>query len=165
MFTILFAYIIRDERWPMIKPLLSKKIYVENGPHDYKNQEYYLLSVYLYLLDEVRAKRLANGGNRRTSIQADMLKERHESGVLSENLTWQEFKDSDLFLFFYSFINSKEDSYTWWPRTAVYFGWGDNLPRFLDEARHLKTAETLSEVFNIKDIESLRKSLSEARNI
>jgi len=163
MFTILFAYIIRDERWPMIKPLLSKKIYVENGPHDYKNQEYYLLSVYLYLLDEVRAKRLANGGNRRTSIQADMLKERHESGVLSENLTWQEFKDSDLFLFFYSFINSKEDSYTWWPRTAVYFGWGDNLPRFLDEARHLKTAETLSEVFNIKDIESLRKSLSEAK--
>lgn len=163
MFTILFAYIIRDERWMMVKPLLGRKIYVANGPNDYKNQEYSFLSVYLYLLDEIRAKRLANGGSRRTSIQADLLKERHESGILAENLNWQEFKDSDLFLFFYSFINNREDSYVWWPRTAVYFGWGDKLPRFLDEAKHLKVAETLLEILNVKDIEGLRKVLSEAK--
>jgi len=163
MFTILFAYIIRDERWAMIKPLLNRKIYVANGPHDYKNQEYSLLSAPLYLLDEIRAKRLANGGLRKISIQADLLKERHENGILAENLDWQEFKDSDLFLFFYSFINNKGDFYTWWPRTAVYFGWGDKLPRFLDEAKHLKVAETLFDVLNVKDIEGLRKVFSEAK--
>jgi len=163
MFTILFAYIIRDERWMMIKPLLNRKIYVANGPHDYKNQEYSFLSVYLYLLDDIRAKRLASGGSRRTSIQADLLKERHESGVLTENLDWQEFKDSDLFLFFHSFINNGESSHVWWPRTAVYFGWGDKLPRFLDEARHLEAAKTLLGALNVKDIEGLRKVLSEAK--
>ena len=163
MFTILFAYLLKDDRASLISALLEQAIYVSNGPSGQTSLNYKHVSQYIHLLDEIRSHRLVVNNQRRISHHADILKERHESGLLAKNLNWDEFCAADLFLFLYSFAHQESEfDYHWWPRTAVYFGWGFSTPRFLVEATSPDGALKLSKALGLKDPKMLREVINNA---
>lgn len=126
---ILIAYLIKDERFELINDLLQTRIHMENHPSGRpETVGFDMINNHLPLLDDVRTRRLTVNNQKRVSIHADILKDRHENMPLSENLTWEEFKDADHFLCLYSIIHDRSDFGSWWPRSYVYFG--DRIPRF-----------------------------------
>jgi hypothetical protein len=162
LFIILFGYLLKDEHYSSINSLLKTEIYINNSPIGPTTINFAAFSYHLALLDEVRNKRLVVNNQRRISIHADLLKERHEAGILAENLSWTEFKDADLFLYFYSYANHRNNSYVWWPRTSVYFDWNDPTPRFLVNTTTNQGAQLLSQTLNIKDRKEFPKIIGEA---
>lgn len=162
MFIILIGYFLKDEYYSSINTLLRTSIHNPNSPIGPVTTNFTALSFYSVLLDEVRRNRLIVNNQKRISIHADMLKERHETGTLAENLSWVEFKNADLFLYFYAFASDGTDSFHWWPRTLVYQGWSSPIPRFLIDATTNSGAQTLSDTFNIESREVFIETISKA---
>lgn len=160
MLVILIAYLMKDERWELINEILQTRIHMENHPSGRPDTVGFdMMSQHLPLLDEVRTRRLVVNNQRRVSIHADILKDRHEKLPLAENLTWQEFKDADHFLCLYSIIHDRGEFGSWWPRTLVYFG--DRIPRFMIDGYSKNGAANLAKALGIKN-EELRDKLQEA---
>jgi hypothetical protein len=159
--TILIGYLMKDERWDLINDLLKKRLHMENHPSGQPDSTVYTgLSDYLPLLDDKRSRRLIKNGQQRTSIHADLLKDRHESMPLSENMTWEEFMDADHFLCLYSFINSTDRTRPWWPRTWVYFG--SRVPRFVVDSYTKEGAGVLAKALGLESAEELKTKLKAA---
>lgn len=158
---ILIAYLIKDERWELINDILGTRIHMENHPSGRADTVGFdTLSNHLALLDEVRTNRLVIDNQKRVSIHADVLKDRHENLPLAENLTWEEFKDADHFLCLYSIIHNQDDFGSWWPRSYVYFG--DRIPRFIVDAYSKKGAENLAKAFGLESVKDLKTKLQNA---
>jgi hypothetical protein len=162
LFVILAAYLVKDERWETLGEVLRTRIHMDNHPSGrHETVKFSSLSDHLALLDEVRRSRLIVDNRKRTSIHADLLKERHENLPLAENLTWEEFLEADHFLCLYSLMNSTEDwCDKWWPRSWVYFG--DRSPRFILDAYTANGAITLATAFGTNNVDELKTKLAGA---
>jgi len=160
-FVVFVAYLIREERWEIINEVLGRALFVENGSHSEPLFEFEALSKHLALLDEVRSNRLAENGQRRVSIQADILKEHFTTEPLSRLLSWDEILDADLLLSLRSLVDSEGPRHrSWWPRTAVYQS--SRRPRFLLESKTGQGATTLGKALNLPVNQDLKAKLTAA---
>ena len=160
LLTLFAAYLIRDERWSILDSILRQNLHVKNARGN-PLVSFHFLSGYIILLDQVRSHRLASGGSRRISIQADLLKERHDNGPLSGGLSWQEFMDADLILFLRGYLDSDNGGGNyWWPRTGVYLP--SHVPRFLTESTTEAGATHLAMILGLKSTAALREHVKAA---
>jgi hypothetical protein len=140
----------------IIESRLAQQLHVKNlRPNPMRS--FSELSEHIVLRNEVRRRRL---NSRQISIHADILKERHDKGALSTSVSWEEFKDADLFLFLKSLGGSNQGTgQYWWPQTAVYLG--SHVPRYLTDSTTLPGAKQLAALLGVKDSE-LRTHVNEA---
>lgn len=147
----LVAKLMREARWELAHKILSQQIYLNRyGKETLVN--FASLSQHILLLDGIRADRLKTN-TRRISIQADLLKSRHETnGPLSEDVSWDDFIAADFLLFF----NSRKN---WYPRTLVY---SSKTPRFLLEALSTEGAKNLATALGITSHTDLKNHLADS---
>jgi hypothetical protein len=142
----LTAYLMRDERWTILDNVLQQPFHIPNAPGasllSFRDVSYQIV-----LLDQIRTQRLMIEGRKRISIHADILKERHDGGLLSGELTWEEFLDADMLLFLKSFGGQNRDLFHWWPPTAIYLG--SHVPRYLAEATTVPGAIHLAGILGV----------------
>src|SRR5205823_6532367 len=96
LFVTFISFLIRDERWELLAELVERDIYVENTSRGEPGLVAYTRLSGGALWLQQRKQRLRSN---QLSIQADILKERHSSGVLSEVAPLRQFMDADYFLF------------------------------------------------------------------
>lgn len=160
-FVIFGAALIRDSRWPILNEMLVTPFMVEMNA-GLQALPYAFLADHVALLDSVRNRRLAINNSHRISIQADMLKERHDdTAPLGEILPWREFLETDLILGIRSYVQRATNrTPPWFPRTWVYLG--SHQPRFLIASTTPAGAGRLMKVLSADDIGRLREQIAEA---
>jgi hypothetical protein len=163
LMVILFAALIRERRWETAANLCRETVLILNANSGFSVETpvtYLYASEHLELLDH-RNRRLKLN---RVSLHADILKERHETGQLSELTSWRQFQDADIFLYLRSvFVQDKLDLYhAWIPWSAALLRSG--CPGYLLEAVHREKAKQLLEPLGVKDLSELRSRLKEAGN-
>ena len=101
---------------------------------------YIYASEYLKLLDHRNQRLKLN----RSSLHADILKERHETGDLGELSPWRRFQDADVFLYLRSALATSDFSLwdAWRPWSAALLR---GCPGYLLEAVQREKAERLDE--------------------
>jgi hypothetical protein len=161
LFVVLFATLIREERWDLIDELLAQEIYVEtdrrSGPLGFER-----VSTYVRLLDDYRKKRLQL---RRVSVRADILNERHTEGPLAQVVPMRLFTDADLLLFLRSVLTQErvDHWHAWRPWSAIYAEW--KLPQYLAEAVSRRSAERLTRPLGVTSVEELKDRLPRAAQL
>jgi hypothetical protein len=156
----LFAHLLSEERWSIIKGLLQETIHREDGPRGPERVGFCRLSAHVALLDDIRTRRLQDQRSRRISFHADILKARHESGPLAKDTPWDQFREADALLFFAGYGARVATGVGWWPRTAVYL---ESLrPRFLIAATAAEGAKALADALGEPDLASSKKRIREA---
>jgi NAD-dependent protein deacetylases, SIR2 family len=147
MMVVLASILIKFSKWSILKAILSSEILIEGI---YKNGYigFPRLSCYLRSIEEYRNDRL---NLQRTSIFADIIKERWEKNELSSFLTHFEFMSGDYFLFLKSLCyedNLERLSNTWCPRSNV---WLQKPPRFILMLESKKQLRTISDTCGFND--------------
>lgn len=157
LFVSLFAFLMREQKWNIIKLLLDEAIPVkylkrENSPGNVYWK--YASKHLVLLLDESRKKG-------RLSLHADILNTRHKTGGLSGILPIEEFAAADFFLFLFGELPPEDNPngfIEWRAWSALYM---KHAPMFLKNAERLSVAKQISKVFNIEDVEEFKKRLFE----
>jgi hypothetical protein len=117
MFLGLIASLLKYQRWELISTILQIPLFVRMYNRDCY-ESFVILNQYLISLDEHRKNRLHLN---RTSISADLMKDRFESGRLKKFFTLEEIVEADYFLFMRTVCH--DDEYlrnTWRPITSIY---------------------------------------------
>jgi hypothetical protein len=161
LFVTLFAALIREGRWEVVKELLDEGIYVRNAEGskaDLVRFDY--VSEYIKLLD-YRNRRL---NLRRLSLHSDILKERHTEGDLAEVAPHGSFVEADYFLAMRSLKDDEHDGpfYSAWRAWSVLHTPPGGL-RFLVEAKSKKMAERLCGTLGLTGVEQLRNRIAATR--
>lgn len=162
VFLIQVAALIRHVRWSSLRRLLSTT-YIVRGDHgELKAESYPVFNRSLVSLDEHRNHAL---NLRRTSLSADLLKER----CSPEKTSFAELMEADVLLGLISLarLGSASDSSwrrRWIPRTTVYYGYGTKLPLFLRAADEF-TRQGIYLVAGVQDGPQLKAKLDEAEKI
>ncbi len=151
MFVTLVAFLLREQRWDLLARLLEEPTPVryirnQNGP---VNVTWRYASEHQSLLANESGKR------RRTSLHADILKERHTIGGLAAVLPFDEFVAADYFLS----LRKQSDSVfppIWIPRSILYL---EHAPMFFRNAEQRETAERLMKILKISSIKELKERL------
>ncbi len=155
----LFAALIDRRRWDIVATLCRETLTMPDTSRGASSTvvTYLFASEHLELLEHRNQQRKLN----RVSLHADILKERHETGRLTELSPWQQFQDADVFLYLRSvFEQGQEDLWNVWrPWTAVFLR---GCPGFLLEAIQREKAEELLKPLGAKDLADLRRRLKEA---
>ena len=154
---ILFAHLIRAERWALIDSVARQKLYW-NRAQAAVHVGIEFLSAHLLSLDEVRNRRI---GQRRLSIHADLLKERHERVPPVGGVAWDEFCDADLLLFLRSHSGGEGFAHRWYPRSAPYLF--STPRRLLVSATTVAGAKDLAIAVGEKDLGALRTRVKSGR--
>jgi len=157
LFVMFFAFLIRDECWPIVAELLGQGIPVSNPRgHTPDVEPYTSVSEYLESLAH-RNKRLKLS---RVSVHADLLKARHSEGELGNLAPMRQFVDGDFFLFLRSVLHLRPSRYPGWrPWSTLYI----DRAQFLLEARYEQYARKLLAPLGIDDIQTLRAGVREGR--
>lgn len=158
LFVTMIALYLREQRWDILKNLLSEAISVkylsrENGAG---NVYWYYSSKHLPLLLDESTK------NHRLSIHADILDVRHTTGGLSAIMPMEEFTNADFFLFLLSELPPVDFNgrgvWRWRPWSVLFM---KQLPLFIKNAEQKKYAQYLVDIFGVSNIEELKKRLKE----
>lgn len=160
LLVILFSFLVRDQRWEIISTLLDQEFHIENF-YNYQSRvvTFAYASKYLELL-QYRKQRLQL---QRTSIHADLLKERHSEGELGRIVPIEQFIAADCFLFLRTELsqeNGAQHPNYWIPWSSLYM---ERVPRFLSAAVSRKYAEQLLDPLGVNSIETFKVRL-ENRN-
>jgi hypothetical protein len=153
LFVTFFAMLIREERWETVADLLGQGIFVANAAaYRADVMQFDEISQYIWLFEH-RSSRL---GLNRTSLHADILKERHSEGDLAKLIPLGQFMESDYFLALRSVAQGGDDPFNYWhPWSVLYMP--PSGPRFILEAKARKYAERLLGPLGVKDIDGLRR--------
>lgn len=158
LFVILFASLMRDERWAIVAELLSEGIAVSNPRDQITDVEPYTsVSASLEsLVDRNRRLKLS-----RLSVRADLLRDRHSEGELGDLVTMQQFMEADFFLFLRSVLHPTPSGFSGWrPWSTIYM----HEAQFLREACYEQYARNLLAPLGIGDIQTLRRGVLDARS-
>ncbi len=146
LFVSFVSFLLRERRWEVITAILDEDIYVRNRPN-FRIVSFDYISDYVELIG-YKSKYV---GLKSIIGHAEILNKRHTTGNLSEVLPFNEFVDTDFFLFLRS-----ED---WWPWSTFYLR--RDIPRFLLESTRERYAANLLHPLAVEDIQSLRKRVIE----
>jgi hypothetical protein len=158
---MLFAPLIRENRWQTIKTLLEHDIPIRNGP-DYRASvvtfEYASRGTFLF----PKAREVLRIPS--ASLQADLLQKRHTEGELGAIAPIGEFMNADYFLFLRSVLPLPEA-----PEFSEWDPWSCALlretPPFLLNTVRVRGAERLLGPLGVPDILTFRVRLQERRNL
>jgi hypothetical protein len=150
LFVTFISFLIRDNRWELIADILDEEIYIENRERGQAGLiSFWYISKHVGLLG-YRNKRLKL---KRTSIHADILKERHTKGYLAELVPMQQFMEADYFLFLRGeFEKSELVGLSAWNGWSTIFI-GEQPPRYLAQAIRKNYAEKLLRPLGIDTID------------
>ena len=159
LFVTFFSFLVREERWEMVADLLDENIYVTNNRQHYAGTVSFThVSDYVELL-VFRNQRL---NTNRTSIHADILKERHTQGELGILVPIEQFIDADYFLFLRAELEKEGTErvlMSWRAWSTLYMK--HQPPKFLAEATRIKYAQRLLRPLGVENIQMLRERLTE----
>lgn len=160
-FVMFVAHLMREQRWSLLGSLLAENLIVKSGRGTGTNTWNFHR-----LVDEVKTleQRKERLQLRRKSLQADLLKTRHEEGELSKVVPFSEFREADFFLLLHSEVQiARKNSHGYWhPPTDVYFESAD-APRYLVEAQSRTFAERLAPAFGLESAAALREAMVAAK--
>ena len=144
LYVIFYSFFIRDDRFETLSELLEKGIYVKNT-HRGEAQIVAIgeASDFVALLDHHNHRAKLN----RACFHADMLKTRHSERPIRETVPFEQFIETDFFLFL-------REGLDWRPWSTIYLG--SQAPRFLVRAGNSKYAEMLFRPLRVQSIENLR---------
>jgi hypothetical protein len=97
----------------------------------------------------------------RALLQADLLKERHESEALARASPFEQFMDADFFLFFRSELGPEHSPFTdgggplWRPWSCIYFSW--RTPDLLVRTERKKVATQLLPALALRGVTAFRE--------
>ena len=146
-FTTFFSFLLSVDRWDLITELIEQDIYLPNSRRS-KPLSIDKVSEFIELLDN-HNRRLKL---RRVSFHADLLRERHTEGPISQIAPFDQFLDADFFLFLRKDTN-------WRPWSAIWLG--SRVPRFLIKASSAKYAEKMFRPLKIQSLDELRELIRE----
>lgn len=159
MFVSMVAFLIRENRWAILKKILAEPILVrhfggENGP---QNLYWDDVSHDLPLLSDDSTHK------KRISVHADILDERHRTGGLSTIMPIDEFVGADFFLFLLGALpQTKYNGYSIWrPWSVLYM---HQAPVFLVNAEQKQYAEHLASILKVGSVDELKKRLTERQD-
>lgn len=154
-FVTFIMFLMREGCWAIVREMLVDDLEVERtrrneGPAflGWEN-----LSSHVGLLEQEGKK------NRRVSLHADTLQERHStSGGLGSIVPINDFIGTDIFLSIYKHNEhgSNEFFFGWYPRSIVYV---NTVPSFVRSAWKASVARQIMDALNFSDVEELRKIL------
>jgi len=156
LFVMMIAFYVREQCWDILKKILNEPLTLpylkyESGPSSVTWT--YPASFSLPLLDDESHKK------RRVSIRADIIKERHTSGLLASVVPLEEFIANDFFLFLLGTITQPANNrHRWIPWSIIYI---EQTPAFIKKAQHKQYAMQLRGLFNLPSIEELKIKLKE----
>lgn len=152
MFVAFIATLIKYDNWEIIGDVLSNDIFIEQKESKYIS--YVKLNAFIYSLDVNRKNRLHLN---RTSIMADLLKERFSNGDLSQLISHNKFLEADYFLFMKSICNERNTTEDllhscslWYPRSCVYLKW---VPNYIVRTESKKYLEKLIKAVGVEKCE------------
>jgi hypothetical protein len=154
LFVCFFSFFLRDRNWGMVVDLLDEDLYVSNQTVQ-GLVPFYNVSKYVRLLNDERNLRL---GLNCISVEADILKQRYSQGELASLLTFQEFMETDLFLYLRTEfqLQGGPGDYKWFPFSAVHMS---ESPLYLVEAERMKYANMLLSPLMVKNTIVLQQKL------
>lgn len=158
LFVILFALLIKHEKWDLIGNLLDEELYAR--AHDF-DQSPQLIPFY-DLNQAISAMSLNSRNSFHPSPQADILAEKYIQNGLLKYLTMEEFVDADFFLYLRALVNPEElidpTKWRWLPRCWSLLS---RPPVYLQRAQRVKYANHLVTAMGVKDIPMLKLRLQE----
>lgn len=145
----LTAAAVADERWALLDDVLREELFVEYGTGP-RSVPFTGISADTFLLT-VRSER-----TRRTSVQADLLKERHSAGELGRLVPLAQFVDADVLLFLRGELMQPptQPGQWWFPHSAVYLEY--RVPPYLVKGERVGYAESLLKAFGADTLENMR---------
>ena len=156
LFVTLIAFLLREQRWTLIRHLLDEPIYLHylaygRGP---ENVYWDYASEHLnFLLDESRKRQ-------RISLHSDILHDRHTTGGLAAILPFEDFAAADFFLFLYGELppETNQHDMEWRAWSSL---WLKHTPSFIKNAERTQTSEQLAEVLKVPNVTELKRRLAE----
>ncbi len=152
MFTMFLTAFFKEENFDALHELMKGILKV--GPTRHRDEptkrSWTYLSEDLPLLTDESRKR------NRKSLQADLLRSRHESGAISAVSPFTNFIEVDLFLSLYG-SGVREHGGDWYPRSALFL---NHTPAFIYDAKDYPYAMRLCHVLDISDVDELKRRLT-----
>jgi hypothetical protein len=154
--TVLAGHLMRAERWTLVASLFLEKIHRDVPGEAFQPVGIQRLSSPSRLLT-VRSK-----GTGRASVQADLLKVRHESAPPVGELAFADFLAADLLLFLGTF-DPNQGYVRWHPNSAAYLG--DRAPRFLSATSTVAGSKNLAVALGQRNLETMKAHVTGALSI
>ncbi|WP_292393204.1 SIR2 family protein [Methanoculleus sp. UBA303] len=148
MFVLFIAALIKYDNWSIVGQLLSEDLFVDKTfSGGYRSFD--RISAYLSSLDDLRNQRL-HPSRRRTSITADLIKERYEGTQLGQLVTHRGFLDADYFLFLKTLCDRDELKLNrvWRPQSCVYL---NHVPNYVQKMESRMFLERFTPIIGLSD--------------
>lgn len=160
LFVTFVTFLIREGRWELIPDILEEEIYIENREWGQAGLvSFGYISKHVGLLG-YRNERLKL---KTISVHADILKERHDEGDLTELVPMRQFMESDYFLFLRGEFEKPElvGPSAWNAWSTIFMG--EQPPRYIAQAIRKNYAEKLLRPLGIDTIDTFRSKLIELK--
>lgn len=143
-FLFFISILIKYKKYDEVIFFTKEKYYISDGYYR-GNYDFTSFNSYIRSLDVHRKSRL---NSNRISITADLVKERHNSTIIS----FEEIMQSDFILALMSIFDNNSRSNYWFPRTLVFKGWHSNIafPIFV-KAETKRYFEVIGKLFQVND--------------
>jgi hypothetical protein len=160
----LFATLLIEERYAIIKDLLDETITIANHRYQSGNTPV----TYEYASEYLRSLELTSREKQRTSLHADLLHERHgntgdhglsQDGPLADVLPLGQFMAADYLLWLRGELAPTEDPtefFEWYPWSSLYL---HDTPDFMHSAIRGTTATALATALNVPDVPEFKERL------
>mgnify|MGYP001602511227 CR=1 FL=1 len=161
MFVTFVATLIRNDQWALLGQLLSQDIFIDKK-YDGGYFPFTRINRYIASLDEIRNKRL---DARRTSVMADVLKDRYTNSQLNELISHQEFLEADYFLFMRTVSHQDILEYlkdVWCPRACV---WLDRPPSYILKSESKRFLEHMLPATGFSDADIFIQNFSSKHGV
>lgn len=156
MFVSMVAFMIREQRWALLDLVLSEPISMKYEPsaHGPTSVNWEYASEHLSLLLDESNKQ------RRVSIHADIIMNRHTTGGLSAILPFDDFMAADFFLFLRGELLPEQtnDFMEWRAWSNSYL---KNVPAFITYCQQARVAESVIKVLKVPSIDEFKRRLTE----
>ncbi len=158
LFVDLLTFLVREDRWQLIADLLRRHIFVSNLAGTTADMvSFEFISQNVKLLD-IRSKRLEL---RRASLHADILKQRYTEGALRGSIPFEQFMETEFFLFVRTVAHSKGPfAPRWLPWSTMYIS--RHTPQYLIKAYDAEYVRQLLIGLDISGVAPLREAIQEA---
>ena len=154
--TMLVAALLHEKKWDLLKHVVERPFIVPN-PYDQrtKTRSFVMFSEGVYL------PLVLGKAERKLSMHAEILRDRHSEGELSIRCPMDIFCAGDYFLALRSLVVEETLApgiKIWTPWSVIYL---DDTPRFIAEASRPAEAEKLATLLGVGGIATLRQRLKE----
>lgn len=156
MFVSFIAALIKYDNWDIIGQLLSEDLFLDKkSSGGYKSFD--RISKPLPSLDQIRNQRLRLN---KTSVTADLIKERYDGAQLGQLITHRDFLEADYFLFLKSLCDKDkfESKNVWYPLSCVYLS---HIPNYVRKMESRGFLEKFSHIMGVDNGETLVQRICE----